>query len=305
MKCTYYSCLVIGQLICHSLYCQFYFSANNKAEPELLWELGAAAGAMNCLTDIGGNNGTGKKFIKDINWNQAQPGAGLFVSAAWHYIFAIRLQAAMGLITGSDAVLKTSSSSARNRYLRNLQFRTNITELSVLGEVYPLMIADNNRDISLLSPYIIAGIGVFHYNPQAWFNNSWVDLRPLHTEGEGFKEYPDRAAYTSTSWCVPAGAGIKYDAARLINLRFEILYRFTGTDYLDDVSKKYIDPSLFSNYLSPAQSILASRLSDRSTEITAGVKNNINAIRGNPGNRDAYFSFMLKASIVLGRVRRK
>jgi hypothetical protein len=305
MKCTYYTCLVLAQFICHAIYCQYYFSSRNKTEPELLWEAGAGAGVWNCLTDVGGANGKGKKFIKDINWNQAQLGASLFVSAAWHYQFTIRLELAMGHIAGSDEVLNNSAGIARNRYLRNLQFRTGIAEGTVLGELYPLFLADKNREISFLSPYLTAGIGLFNYTPQASVNGVWINLRPLHTEGEGFSEYPGRAVYKSITWCIPLGAGIKYDAASLIDLRFEILYRFTGTDYLDDVSTKYIDPSLFSKYLSPAQSVLAAKLADRSAEITAGYKNNIDDKRGNPGNKDAYFSFMLKMSIVLGRVQRK
>ncbi|MEP6749197.1 MAG: hypothetical protein ABJB86_15795 [Bacteroidota bacterium] len=305
MKCAYYGCLVIVQLICCSLHCQYYFSANNKTEPELLWELGASAGAMNCLTDIGGATGKGKKFVKDINWNQAQFGGSIFVSAAWHDQFAIRLQGSMGRIAGNDQVLKNSSGVARNRYLRNLQFRTNIKELAITGEIYPLLILNSRRGPSLLSPYIAGGAGFFNYTPQAWINNTWIDLRPLHTEGEGFKEYPDRHTYSSTTWCIPVGAGIKYDAAGLINLRFEILYRITGTDYLDDVSSRYVDPALFSKYLTVAQSKLAATLADRSAEITPGAKNNMNDIRGNANNKDAYFSFMLAASISLGRVQRK
>ena len=64
MKPAYYGCLVMCQLICYSLQCQYYFSASNKTEPELLWEMGASAGVMNCLTDIGGKNGSwlGNKY---------------------------------------------------------------------------------------------------------------------------------------------------------------------------------------------------------------------------------------------------
>ena len=304
MKCAYYGCLVIGQLICCTLQSQFYFSSNGKTEPELLWEIGGAAGVMNCLTDIGGNSGAGKKFIKDINWNQTQLCGSLFISAAWQSLYAIRLQVTLGQITGSDEVLKTSNNVARNRYLRNLNFRTNIIELAVMSEWHLLTIINKNREPPLLSPYLAAGIGFFNYNPQARLNNIWIDLRPLHTEGQGFKEY-GRAAYTSVSWCIPAGVGIKYDPSGLINLRLELLYRFTGTDYIDDVSNRYIDPSLFKKYLSPTESSLAAKLADRSAELTGGISNNSNAIRGNPSNKDAFFSGMLTISIALGRVQRK
>src|ERR1700710_2538493 len=143
MKCAYYSCLAIGQLLCYSLYSQYYFSSNNRVEPELLWEAGVSAGVMNCLTDIGGASGAGKKFIKDINWNQMQAGASVFANASWHYSFGIRLTASAGHVSGTDAVLKNSSGVARNRYLRNLQFRAKIAELSVAGDMYPLMLFTN------------------------------------------------------------------------------------------------------------------------------------------------------------------
>ncbi|MEO5683410.1 MAG: hypothetical protein ABIQ88_12255 [Chitinophagaceae bacterium] len=305
MKCAYHGCLVIGQLICFSLQSQYYFSANNKPEPELLWELGASIGVMNCLTDIGGKNGAGKKFIKDINWNHTQLGGGIFLSATWQSLFALRLGVLAGQVNASDEVLKNSDGIARNRYLRNLHFRSNIIELTVMSELHPLALRSSETNLPLFSPYLAGGIGLFSFNPQARLNNTWVDLRPLHTEGQGFTEYPDRSLYKPTSWCIPLGAGIKYDAAGLVNIRFEICYRITGTDYLDDVSRQYIDPALFSKYLSATGAGLASKLADRSAEIPGGQKNNSNAIRGNPSNKDAFFSGLLKISLALGRIQRK
>jgi len=304
MKCAYVSCLAIAQLLCHFIYSQYYFSSNNRVEPEVLWEAGISAGVMNCLTDIGGANGAGKKFIKDINWNQVQAGVSLFANASWHYQFGIRFSVTAGHVSGSDAVLKNSSGVATNRYLRNLQFKTHIVEGSVAAELYPLMIF-TDRNVSVLSPYLLAGIGGFYYSPKAWFNNHWVDLRSMHTEGEGFIEYPDRNAYGPITWCTPVGAGIRYDAAGLFNFRFELVYRFTGTDYLDDVSKGYIDASVFNRHLPANESLVASQLADRSSELAQGVKHSANDIRGNPSNKDAWFSAMLSASVVLGRVRHK
>jgi len=39
--------------------------------------------------------------------------------------------------------------------------------------------------------------------------------------------------------CLPFGVGVKYNVNEKINLGFEMVYRFTNTDYLDDVSKTY------------------------------------------------------------------
>ena len=305
MKPAYHCCLAISFFICYNLHSQFYFSSGNNPEPELLWELGVSVGATNCLTDIGGNGGAGTKFLKDINWNKTQVCGSLFASATWQSSVALRLEATTGQITGSDDVLKNSTDISRARYLRNLQFKTSITELALLTELHPITLFNRNRDPSAFSPYLLGGIGVFNYNPQANINNVWVELRPLHTEGEGFKQYPGRNEYGSFSWCIPVGAGLKYDVAGLITFRFELLYRFTGTDYLDDVSTKYIDPSLFNKYLSPAQAALAIKLNDRSAALPGVSKNNTNDIRGNPKNKDAYFSCTIKAAIAFGRAKRK
>ncbi len=305
MKCAYYSCLVIGQLLGYALHSQYYFTARHQPEPELMWEAGVSAGTMNCLTDLGGNNGTGKKFIKDINWNQGQFCGSMFASATWQSLYGIKLAATAGQATGTDDVLKSRSGLAHNRYLRHLHFKTSIIELVLMGEIHLLTLLRKNQDLPLLSPYLLAGAGFFSYTPKAQFNNQWVALRTLHTEGQGFTEYPDRNAYRQLSWCVPLGAGIKYDAGRLLNFRLELVYRITGTDYLDDVSKRYIDPSLFSKYLPANEAAMAATLADRSAELSGGSRNNKNDIRGNPANKDVYFSLHIGASIALGRIPRK
>ena len=301
MKVLRWRWLLVNLLISHAVCAQFYFAANGKTEPELLWEAGLSPGIFNCLTDLGGSKGAGKKFVSDINWNQTRPCLGAFVSASWHYQFGIRLQAIAGSVTGSDAVLKTARDEARNRYLRNLRVKTSVLEVSVLTEWFPLMLIDGSREVPLFSPYLLGGAGIFHYNPTTEIDNHRVNLRQLHTEGQGFAEYPDRRIYSSYSWCLPLGAGVKYDAGRAVNIRLDLTYRITGTDYLDDVSTRYIDPTIFSRHLSAADALLAIRLADRSNELTPGSANHLSAIRGNPANRDAYFSCNLTASVALGR----
>jgi hypothetical protein len=65
---------------------------------------------------------------------------------------------------------------------------------------------------------------------------------------------------------IPFGGGIKYALNERVNIGFEILHRFTNTDYLDDVSKTYVDPAIFP--LNPDGSTSdAQLLSDRSYEL--------------------------------------
>jgi len=64
---------------------------------------------------------------------------------------------------------------------------------------------------------------------------------------------------------IPFGVGVKYAINERINVGFEVLHRFTRTDYLDDVSKTYVDPAIFPPNPdgSPNPALL---LSDRSYE---------------------------------------
>lgn len=280
---------------------QYYFSANNTPEGAWVWEGGLNFVAGNCLTDIGGGSGNGKKFLSDCNWNQTRPGAGLTVAAVYESAIVIGLQANYLGIAGDDAVLQGRSGAAVNRYHRNLRFRTQVLEALLQSNWCLLTLLRPGNELPAFSPFVTAGIGVFYYNPQASLNNTWIDLRPLHTEGQNFAAYPGRRAYSKLSWCVPLGGGVRYDAGKSITASLQVQYRFTGTDYLDDVSKQYINPALFDKYLAPADAAKAKLLADRSI----GFVNQEGAIRGNPSNRDAYFSVQLGLAIVFDRIRRK
>jgi len=151
----------------------------------------------------------------------------------------------------------------------------------------------------------MAGIGWFNFNPQANYNGLWIDLQPLHTEGEGFKEYPNHTPYRLSQINIPAGAGFKYELSEMFTIRGELIYRFLFTDYLDDVSTTYIDPTLFDKYLSPTEAAFAKILYSRQGEIKPGFVPAVGSIRGSPKHNDAYFSFNLKIGINLGRTRYK
>ena len=86
------------------------------------------------------------------------------------------------------------------------------------------------------------------------FNNNIVGtgnkykLRPLHTEGQGMPGGPDGfsdgTTYSIFATCIPMGFGIKKAFNGTGGIKIEAGYRFTNTDYLDDVSNKYYDQNL-------------------------------------------------------------
>ena len=46
---------------------QYYFYNDKYYDSPLLFELGGSVGAMNCLTDLGGNKGIGKIVASELN----------------------------------------------------------------------------------------------------------------------------------------------------------------------------------------------------------------------------------------------
>jgi hypothetical protein len=166
-----------------------------------------------------------------------------------------------------------------------------------MAEFYPtVFLEEEPEDVTgRLRPYGVLGLGAFHFNPQGSIRNQygeeiWVDLKPLHTEGEGFAEYPDRKNYSLTQLNIPMGAGIKYFFSENVNVSFEIIHRKTFTDYIDDVSTRYVDPKLFSKYLSPSQAALAIAISNKSAKGYNTPSYGTNDKRGDRTQNDAYFT---------------
>lgn len=283
---------------------QDYFYDNHYYDNDLLFEAGVSIGAINCLTDIGGRAGNGKGLLKDLNWQNTKMSGGIFLNFSYRYALGIRLEFNMGNVMAYDSILKNDHSEARNRYRRNLHFKSHITELMLLGEFYPLVFFQTNGKTNIFSPYLIGGAGLFQFDPQARLNGEWIGLNALHTEGQGFVEYPDRKPYKLTQINFPVGAGIKLECSALLNLRVEILHRFTQTDYLDDVSTRYIDPSLFRKYLPSQKAAYALQLHSRQKELDPSASTKQEARRGNNGRNDSYFTVQCKLSLVMGRERR-
>ncbi len=288
-------------------FAQYYFYDNNHYNPDIMFEFGASVGAMNCLTDVGGRKGLGKRFVKDLNLGNNQLNGSIYFTTTYKEAVALRIEGTFGNVKAYDSILKAVQETTP-RYNRNLSFSSKISEISIVGEFYPMFIfinwAERDDDPPSFSPYLLAGVGYYSFNPQTILNGRTVDLQPLSTEGQGFTEYPDRQPYKLKQINFPVGIGMKYELSSNFNLRAEFMYRILTTDYLDDLSTRYVSPSLFSKYFSGNQLADALALSDRRFSDPKYPRNPAGGqIRGNPKNNDAYFSFNLKLGILFGRKR--
>lgn len=282
---------------------QYYFYNDSYYDSPIVFEVGGSFGAFNSLTDIGGKKGIGGKFTKDLTMGTTEIGGGVYFSALYKNAIALRLEGAFTKLAANDNVLAGVTDIARERYNRNLNFRTSISEFSVLTEWHPLFLfidwETKDQDPPRYSPYLLAGVGFFSFNPQGQLGNRWIDLQPLRTEGQGFDEYPDRKVYKLQQTNIPLGLGIKYELSPILNLRGEFVYRKLFTDYLDDVSTSYIDPALFQSYLSGSTLRDALAMNDRQLVNKNGPQGG--AKRGGANQKDAYFSFNIKLGLLIGR----
>ncbi len=271
-------------------------------------EAGLNFGPTFFLGDLGGNRGKGSTFVKDVNTELTKLMKGAFISVYPNKWLGLRVAAQYTYVEGSDGIINTTGIHESWRKERNLDFKSDLWEVYTAVELYPTMIFAKYDDYEpFLKPYGFIGVGMFHFDPQGSItdnlgNKTWHKLRPLRTEGQGMAEYPDRKPYKKIQMNLPMGAGLKVAITPRVSTALELLYRKTFTDYIDDVSTRYIDPNYFDQYLSAADATIARKIHDKTFGVvTPGLtRYQPGTQRGNPKNNDAYFSFAVKLGIKIG-----
>jgi hypothetical protein len=231
----------------------------------------------------------GSHYFGDLNTqgrlNRIKAAASVFFRKNFGNYIALRLGASFAQVGYSDQY------NTHNEYMykRNLSFNSKVWELALQGDFNFFRFMPGEPQYNF-TPYITLGAGIFTYDPYAYLRNEKIHLRELGTEGQGSSLYPDRKQYSSMAISIPFGAGIKYAINERFNIAFEVLHRFTNTDYLDDVSKTYVNPLAFPPNPdgSPSNAFL---LSDRSYELgePIGIPDRQ---RGNSKQKDQFVTAM-------------
>ncbi|MFH1004173.1 MAG: DUF6089 family protein [Bacteroidota bacterium] len=267
------------------------------------WDIGANIGAANYLGEIGGKEKNARGFIADIKFSQTRPSLGGFVRYKIRRNIYFRGNLAWNRISGADNL-----STNPGRMGRNLSFRNDILEASIIGQYTFFNITDLGRTYRYqndIRVYVFTGVTGFYHNPEAKYKGSWEKLQPLHTEGQGIIEGVKE--YKLFQFAIPMGAGLFFTIGKRYRIGWEFNYRTTFTDYLDDVSTVYpANPSVLGSDLSQA-------LSNRNPELIYTDNTNlpakenylydpinkVNAKRGNPIHNDSYLSTTINVSYVL------
>jgi len=235
-------------------------------------EFGVTLGAAHYFGDLNTNAGL----------NRPKPAVGIFFRKQFTEYVALRLGLHYAQLGYSDVYSKNDYQKRRN-----LSFNSNIWEATLQGDFNFMRFVPGDPYLRF-TPYVTLGVGAFNYDPYAYLGGRKYFLRPLGTEGQGSSAYPNRRAYSAVALCLPLGMGIKYNISPNINFSFEVAYRFTTSDYIDDVSTTYA-PDAYAQTLPGGSPTAWYLLQDRSYETGDGVRIGTKGRqRGFSNQKDAY-----------------
>lgn len=248
--------------------------------------IGGVFGLSNYLGDIGNGIGEGRPFIRDLQPQETRTTVGVYALNRMDRRWGVRYGLQYVGIAGDDI-----HTNAGPRRARNLHFRNNLIEASVRSEGYLHLNQAFQSGFNIPVFYGFIGLAGFYSNPQAREINTalnvvgvWHNLRPETTEG---------VRYSPLGVAIPWGIGAQWRLQDGWQLGAEFCYRFTFTDYLDDISTTYSD----SEYSSRATEASVAAAGEGAGELTDHVYNPLAPNRrGNPENKDGYFSLQLTFS---------
>ncbi|MBV7528966.1 DUF6089 family protein [Chitinophaga sp. sic0106] len=253
----------------------------------------AAQQELEYVGELGVSIGTAHYF-GDLNTRRAlnamKPSVGIYYRKYFNDYVGVRAHGRYMQLGYSDVY---NDNEFQRR--RNLSFNTDLFELAFQGDFNFFRFEPGSLD-RRFSPYFTGGISVFRYNPYAYLDGQKYFLQPLHTEGQGTSVYPERKPYSLLSYAWLIGGGFKYNISRKVNVAIEAVYRYTETDYLDDVSTTYAGASAFPPGFNGQPSV-AYQLQDRSGAVgdPLGVKG---FQRGNSRDKDQFITIELSISIL-------
>lgn len=192
--------------------------------------------AISHEAELGISFGSGHYF-GDMNrsrLNRPKPVAGFFVRKQFGSYVALRANVHLAQLGYADNYNTTPFERQRN-----LSFNTHIAEVTLQGDFNFFKFIPGSPNYRF-TPYVTFGVGVFSFDPYTYIGNDKTRYYLSQRRLEG-QEVP----YATSAISYPIGMGIKYNVYRNFNLGFEVGYRFTSTDYLDDVSKTFIGSENF------------------------------------------------------------
>ena len=285
--------------------------------------LGVSVSALNYYGDIAPRP---QRISTDISFTR--PAIGINFIHRFGPRYSLQGQFMYGVLKGSDAEsADPTGETSQYRYKRNLSFRNQMMELSAVA-VFDLF-ENQATYISRVkwTPYVYLGVAGFTNNPKAQAPatdltgsplaeaGKWVKLRTLGTEGQYSTLDPTDVnfgikPYKSLQIAIPFGFGARFRINEVLDLWADLGFRYTFTDYIDDISKNYVG-------LEKLKSPLAQALSYRTNEIPGQPLNPVmtpsgiaveagygseypSNVRGSKNDKDIYMVTSIRLSYIIG-----
>lgn len=223
------------------------------------WKIGIHTGIANYYGDLSYQFWDAHHKLTNPFQNLDFIGYGLSVEHHFTRTVGLRLLGMKSQIVANDRTYQDNE-----LYNRSLNVQTDIIDATLLTTIY----LDNGRLLgkrAVIAPYFLIGAGLTYFDAKGDLLASdggqyyyWSDktirnlaendpnaataaiieqdqsyetsLRPLQTEG---------VDYAPFTWNVALGLGLKFRLSERFHIHLEGLVRYTGTDYLDDVSGNY------------------------------------------------------------------
>ena len=248
-------------------------------------ELQIGVGATQFLGDLGGSANIGKdNSLADLNLESTGYAFWVGYRMRFHPKFATTTSISFFNLKGDDALSNNLIRNSRNLHFNALCFemQQRIEYILFSKEQYspkynfPGVRQAKNRNQQY---YLFTGLGMLAHSARAKYNDEWVRLRPLNTEGQG--DVIDN--YSPVTLTIPFGFGCRFGLSALWRVGFEVAYVKTFSDYIDDVSTSYYEQPANAS----AEAIALSNPSNGSEPswFAPGQQ------RGDSSDKDAYFHF--------------
>ena len=193
-----------------------------------VWGLMAQPTAQAQRNEIGLTFG-GSFYMGDLNPRlpmvMVNPAGGGMYRLNFTNHFSVRANVLYLRVEGNDKRLATYNPA------RELSFFSDVFEFSLQGEVnfLPYLPGDLRTPFT---PYVFAGAGGFLFHPKRQeAAGQIIDLYDL-------EQNPDREVQSLSSYNLLFGLGFKFNITRFVSTGMEWGMRRTGTDHLDDVSRR-------------------------------------------------------------------
>ncbi len=227
---------------------QFWFLGQTDKKAKVLAPFRAyssisiGAGSSNYVGEIVPISALTDLLIPTLRWN-----AGLQYTRHFSRKFSAKASISYIRIAGDDNLYNYTAPNNLfdSNFERNLHFRNDLKELSLSG-IWEINSNFENPDRRPnWAPYFSLGLAGLLHSPQARKpaivssiqtlngivtvvkQNEWIDLKNEKTEN---------VQYSPIAISIPLGFGLRKRITKNMDLGFEVSYRISLTDYLDDVS---------------------------------------------------------------------